>query len=68
MASLILFDPPQADRFVTCICFYNVAAAGASGADQPAVDPGDHRQGHSAKTVRAGPTRHAGTPDFQRIE
>jgi SOS-response transcriptional repressor LexA len=43
-AKLILFDPPQADRFVTCIPFYDVAAAaGAFGPEQPAVDPGDHK-------------------------
>jgi phage repressor protein C with HTH and peptisase S24 domain len=42
-AKLILFDPPLADRFVTCIPLYDVAAsAGAFGPDQPAVDPAEH--------------------------
>jgi hypothetical protein len=40
---LILFDPPEADGFVTCLPFYDVAAAaGAFGPDQPAVDLADH--------------------------
>jgi SAM-dependent methyltransferase len=42
-AHLIIFDPPRADRFVTCIPFYDVAAAaGAFGPDQPGVDVADH--------------------------
>jgi SAM-dependent methyltransferase/SOS-response transcriptional repressor LexA len=40
---LIVLDPPQDERFVTCIPFYDVAAAaGAFGPDQPAVDLADH--------------------------
>jgi SAM-dependent methyltransferase/SOS-response transcriptional repressor LexA len=42
-AELILLDPPLTDRFVTCIPFYDVAAAaGTFGPDQPAVDLADH--------------------------
>jgi SAM-dependent methyltransferase/SOS-response transcriptional repressor LexA len=40
---LIVLDPPHHERFVTCVPFYNVAAAaGAFGPDQPSVAPADH--------------------------
>jgi len=40
---LVLVDPPAAERFVTCVPFYDVeAAAGAFGPERSAVDPHDH--------------------------
>ncbi len=37
-------DPPVAERFVTLVPFYDLAAAaGAFGPEQPAVDPQEHR-------------------------
>ncbi|MCZ7640412.1 MAG: hypothetical protein M5U12_32775 [Verrucomicrobia bacterium] len=40
---LFVLDPPPADRFLTCVPFYELeAAAGAFGPEQPAVDPGSH--------------------------
>jgi SOS-response transcriptional repressor LexA len=40
---LIILDPPQNERFVNCVPFYDVAAAaGTFGPDQPPVDPADH--------------------------
>jgi SAM-dependent methyltransferase/SOS-response transcriptional repressor LexA len=41
--SQIILDPPTEDRFVTCVPFYDVAAAaGVFGPDQPPVDSTDH--------------------------
>ena len=40
---LFVLDPPPADRFLTCVPFYELeAAAGAFGPEQPAVDPRNH--------------------------
>ena len=40
---LILWDPPDEQRFVTCVPFFELeAAAGAFGPEQPAVDPAEH--------------------------
>ena len=40
---LIMRDPPDEQRFVTCVPFFELAAAaGAFGPEQPAVDPRDH--------------------------
>jgi SAM-dependent methyltransferase len=40
---LFVLDPPPADRFLTCVPFYELeAAAGVFGPEQPAVDPLDH--------------------------
>jgi 2-polyprenyl-3-methyl-5-hydroxy-6-metoxy-1,4-benzoquinol methylase len=42
-SGLIILDPPQNERFVNCVPFYDVAAAaGTFGPDQPPVDPADH--------------------------
>ncbi len=39
---LILFDPPEAERFVTCVPLFELeAAAGAFGPEQPEVDPAE---------------------------
>jgi SAM-dependent methyltransferase/phage repressor protein C with HTH and peptisase S24 domain len=40
---LIVIDPPLDQRFVTCLPFYDVAAAaGDFGPDQPPMDPAEH--------------------------
>ena len=39
---LILWDPPDEQRFVTCVPFFDLeAAAGAFGPEQPEVDPAE---------------------------
>ena len=43
ISDLIIIDPPLPDRFVTCVPFYEVAAAaGGFGPEQPGVDPANH--------------------------
>jgi phage repressor protein C with HTH and peptisase S24 domain len=40
----IVYDPPEDEKYINCVPFYEVAAAaGAFGPDQPAVDPADHQ-------------------------
>jgi SAM-dependent methyltransferase/SOS-response transcriptional repressor LexA len=42
-AELIIFDPPWNDRFVTCVPYFDLAAAaGNFGPEQPGVDPATH--------------------------
>ena len=59
--SIILLDPPESDRFVLCVPFYDVAAAaGGFGPEQPGVDPHNH---HTWVRVEAGRL----TPDMFAI-
>ena len=59
---LIIFDPPLPDRFVTCVPFYELAAAaGGFGPEQPGVDPANH-----TSWIRVGRPRL--TPDMFAIQ